>query len=412
MLNLFKLLALSIIITVPATTTVACSLGSKKQEEKDKPATIPFSPVLNPSYPSSSGQAVSSSDADHVQNSNLYNIMTLNPSRSALNNNFKKVRQDLLNKLGIQQFTKKQEANAEGEGKLFNQKSPQNLVDKFNSQLWDKNFDGGTLAWQDGSQSLTKRLNLLSTFITRYNPKVSLDFNSLFNPDNFKLNNTVKENYQAGILKFYNFLFNYLGPENTSHLLKSFNGAPKRSDGVVGVNSFSVSKAEQKITFFGDAFANQTTITNQYKGGWWSTNNLLEVFVHEVGHAIANYLHIAPQVRIYFNTDPTTSGRLLFYSKDPNNYINDYLGNAFVSGNKVDKALNTYGIVQSNYGRSASYGIQHFPEVFAESFAAWLLPAYANPTSEQGKYEHNYSWALIDSFYTNALRQAFNWTYK
>ncbi len=426
MLNFFKLLALSIIIIGPVNTTVACSLGNKKKDNKPEPQSIPwiklnsstpvpkrpFVPTNPPNYPSPSGQLVSSSDAHHVQNSNLYNIMTLNPSASSLNNNFKKVRQDLLNKLKLSTFTSQMQNDAKSEGIVLNQKADPQLVTNFENNLWNKNYDGGTLSWQQGSNTLTQRLDLLSNYITSYNSHVSLDFNSLFKPANFKFNKTVKENYQAGILKFYNFLFNYLGPINTSHLLKSFNGAPKRSDGVVGVNSFSVSKAEQKITFFGDAFANQTTITNQYRGGWWATNNLLEVFVHEVGHAIANFLYIAPSARIYFNSDPTTAGRLMFNSVDPNNYINDYLGKAFNhdSTDKIANALDTYAIVPSNYGRSASYGSSHFPEVFAESFAQWLLPAYANPTSEQGIYDHTYSWSLVDSFYNNALLTKFNLT--
>ncbi len=412
MLNLFKLLALAIIIITPVNTTVACSSG-KAQADKPTSAPVVVTPLVAPNYPLPSGKQVLKSSAVHVHNSNLYNVMALNPSSPQLANNFKQVRVGLLQKLKITSFSKLMQARALGEGNLLKQKAKPKLVSNFEKNLWNKNFDNGVLAWQQSNKTLTERLKLLSSYIQTYNANVSLDFNSLFNPAYFTLSNTVKQNYQAGILKFYNFLFNYLGPLNTSHLLKSLNGEAQGSGSAVAATVFDPANEAQKIVFYGDTFAKQNMINTQYYSGWWSSNNLLEVFVHEVGHAIANFLHIAPRARQYFNsTLPSSGSRLIFNSKDPNNYINDYLGQTFVKPAKdnVAKALNTYAIVQSNYSRIASYGVRHFPEVFAESFAEWLLPSYTIPSSEQGIYDHNYSWSLIDSFYTNKLRQFFKLT--
>ena len=241
-------------------------------------------------------------------------------------------------------------------------------------------------------------LDKLVNFLTENNTYLKssdLQFTQLISP----LSETDKATVSKGILHFYGELVVLLGPTLTSQLFSKidFESTPPEP-GVVAQNEFNPITDQQFITFFGSAYANLDNINLSYRLGWWSSDSLLHVFVHEMGHAISNLLWVKPADRPWLNgkglNDPKN---LTLTDLSPNDYIPDFFGNEFNAKEANLKFYIANDLVWSNYGRVSLYnefrsdsGI--YNDTFSESLCEWLLTPNDLQTA---------NWGILNSFYNN-----------
>ncbi|AHF60614.1 hypothetical protein P344_00950 [Spiroplasma mirum ATCC 29335] len=234
-----------------------------------------------------------------------------------------------------------------------------------------------------------------------------LDFTSLVNSTTGD-----KVSFANNILDFFNKLNNLYGNKMLKSILYNLEEGSMVNNQVVAVTRFGGwnSYGVYQCMVLGPQAADVNLVRQQYDIGYWPTKIDINILVHEMGHAVSNYLWTYASDRQYFNknldgistcqslkyNNPT---RVRFYNKSPNDYLVHYLGQRAGIGNgyPLQQKLAAWSFVQSGYGREGS-DIGGNGELFAEAFAQWLL----TPDSQKGL-----NWQVLNDFYTNALKKEY-----
>lgn len=256
--------------------------------------------------------------------------------------------------------------------------------------------------------------------------KCQVNWLNLFNAVNLSGNKLTEA--QNGILRFNNILAYLYGTINDLRLVQS--NELNTTQGNVIAYTESTTNDEMQRMVFGPKFVDTSLINEQYQMGFWSTNNIDSVIIHEYGHALSNFIGVPPTKRDTYNNNwnwprsyqsnlETTSvsygsnNRLIHnlhaYSiLDRAQALMDFLTN---EGHKFAIAHNLssyydpgiaspttylfpYILLQSNYGRTYLRTGETKDEYFAEAFAAWLL----TPENQRG-----WNWELFNTFFTEKL---------
>lgn len=284
----------------------------------------------------------------------------------------------------------------------------QKLVNKFSSTVLDENW-----LYADGT---------IRPLYVDINWDIILQ---LFSNNDYNQNSEIELKKQ--ILSFFNIIFYYYGEENVLKLLFTLTEVSNfEKNNIVAVTG-TYPTINLTYMSFGKKFVN---VDEQYESGFWSSNNISTVLVHEYGHALESFLSKLPEVRNSYNSfsfSNTNFGAIKKILKKNNNlenwnikYNNELINlnrnkNNILSLNKINnkfldpsrtlieflankmnikdqqqKYLLAWSLINSRYGR-----IGGKKELFAEAFSQWIG---SSPKNKRAK-----NWELLHQFFTQYL---------
>jgi len=208
---------------------------------------------------------------------------------------------------------------------------------------------------------------------------------------------------QQAQLRFYNIIAKVYHKDNVLRLVQKIALVAPTENTIAYVSSKPWIHAQ--IMGYGKLFANLGLISQQFEMGFWATNTIISVVVHEYGHAVSNFLCEDATNRKTFNNTPFLTNTTNYLNTmgeqpipDPAIALINFLDNEAIidSNDQITRFLLPLIIVRSEYSRSAwekkNYGLLN--EFFAEAFAQWLL----TPQNLRG-----WNWQLLNDFFLHEL---------
>lgn len=253
--------------------------------------------------------------------------------------------------------------------------------------------------------------------------KVDVEWEDLFKG----LQQQDKKNLQEELLKFYNVIDHLYRKKDDApnidvlQFLFTIIRANNIGNSVIAVTIANTDEMWQYIVL-SDQFSSYTEIQIGFESGFWSTDNIATVIVHEYGHALENILNSPLDTRVLFNMNKypcqdqlltTATIKWKYYQaacgtkknslflpkkqsfvmdnriKSASDWLVEWLAEQIGITEIMQKRLFAWSVVCSNYARTSS-----FRELFAEAFAQWLL---TKPS------ERTVRWELLNKFFSEQL---------
>lgn len=287
-------------------------------------------------------------------------------------------------------------------------KASSDSINEFNN-LYDT--DQTHVLWKDYT---SLQNDLLSTVMGEQNCKVNWDI--LFDQEG--LASDKKKLAENDLLRLYNIIGKKYGKDMVTKLVQSIVKIPSINN-VVAWTSYNTTYNNLRMGFNSDAF-NTNFIGQEYRQGWWASNDIISLIAHEFGHAINVYFNLDNDHRTTFNDNwnvnsnnnqcnlvpfGTKNNSLSLQSQEQINDLVIYFikrlnerGKVIIGKNKdIETVLLPLIVVRSNFGRGAWINddmIIEKDELFAEAFNEWIL----TPQTQR-----NWNWELLNDFFMDDL---------
>ncbi|WP_308149970.1 hypothetical protein [Spiroplasma sp. AdecLV25b] len=291
-------------------------------------------------------------------------------------------------------------------------KASDTSINEFNN-LYDNITSETKIIWQDYA-SLQKDL-LKTKMGIRYS---ETNWDQLLNQE--KLTNAEKAIGEKNILRLYNIIGSLYSKDVVTKLIQNISEVPLNNN-IVAWTNYNPIYNNLRVGFDSQSF-NTSFIDQEYRQGWWASDDIISIVAHEFGHALSIYLNLDNAKRATFNDNwnvnsnndncnlvpsvpKNNSSSAQLQHSIPNcvDYFMQYLNEIsnVVITHDLEKVLFPLVVVRSNFGRGywVNSNMDIPPdELFAEAFNEWILTP---------EVQRNWNWELLNDFFMDYLPKAF-----
>ncbi|WP_342276839.1 hypothetical protein [Spiroplasma endosymbiont of Nebria brevicollis] len=291
-------------------------------------------------------------------------------------------------------------------------KASDTSINEFNN-LYDNTTSKKNVLWQNYASLQSDLLN------TKMGIGYSeTNWDQLLNEE--KVTNDEKTVGENNILRLYNIIGQLYGKDVVTKLIQNITEVPLNNN-IVAWTIYDPSYNNLRMGFDSESF-NTSFIDQEYREGWWASDDIISIVAHEFGHALSIYLSLDDTKRDTFNNNWNVKSNNencnLGPSVTKNNSLSvqsqhlipecvdnfmQYLNikDNVVITNEVEKKLFPLVVVRSNFGRGYWINLDmKIPpdELFAEAFSEWIL----TPETQR-----NCNWELLNDFFMDYLPSIF-----